>query len=790
VNPTQAKAAAATTSREGREDAEPRLGEAFVPCLRLFAAPALHTRQEGLSCEHDEELTSLIALSFDYGGTRVRASDGIERLFRSSGGALVPVERDLAGEADARRALERLGAIELACCDEISLLGDCEADYAVRVGGDAHALCAFTGEALPRLRALGWRVTVDEKYPFRVVEPDAGWFASLSPDAELPGWFSLELGVEVDGQRVDLLPLVVELVTDADGSDLRALERRFRTSYALKVDERHHVTVSPERMAGMIRVVIELYSGTGTRVAFPEVRAAALAGLDEAFQKNGTPLAWSDPARIIERARKVAATPRKIAEPPALKASLRPYQHEGVAFLQHLRACGVGGVLADDMGLGKTLQTIAHLCVEKAEGRLLAPALIVAPKSLVGNWARELERFAPHLRVVTLDGAGRHARWHLIGASDVVILTYPVLLREEERLSREAFYLLVLDEAQAIKNERSQAHRAIKSLSAEHRLCLTGTPVENHLGELWAIFDFLNPGLLGDALSFRRWYRQPIEGRRDPERLAALRAQVAPYLLRRIKRDVAKELPPKTELLSPVELRGRQRELYESIRVAAHADVRQAIRKKGLAGSTIPILDALMKLRQVCCDPRLVAMDAAQKVRESAKYEALLAMLETQLQEGHRVLVFSQFTSMLSLISDGLRERNLPHLALTGATRERQRVVDAFEAGRADVFLISLKAGGTGLNLTSADTVIHYDPWWNPAAQAQATDRAYRIGQARPVFVHNLYVAGSVEERVLGLQKRKRWLSESLLGDLADGPGTLTETDVDTLFAPLDPTDE
>ncbi len=359
-------------------------------------------------------------------------------------------------------------------------------------------------------------------------------------------------------------------------------------------------------------------------------------------------------------------------------------------------------------------------------------------------------------------------------------------MRDEERLARLPFHLLVLDEAQSIKNERTLAHRAIKSLEVEHRLCLTGTPVENNLGELWALFDFLNPGLLGDALSFRRWYRQPIEQQRDGERLAALRALLAPFMIRRIKRDVAKELPPKTELMSPVELRGRQRELYESIRVAAHADVRDVIKKKGLAGSTIPILDALMKLRQVCCDPRLVAMDAARAIVESAKCEALFAMLTTQLAEGHRVLVFSQFTSMLALISEGLRERGLRHLVLTGATRDRQGMVDAFERGQADVFLISLKAGGTGLNLTSADTVIHYDPWWNPAAQAQATDRAYRIGQSRPVFVHNLYVAGSVEERVLRLQQRKRWLSETILGDVGAGPAALTEGEVESLFAPIE----
>jgi SNF2 family DNA or RNA helicase len=456
-----------------------------------------------------------------------------------------------------------------------------------------------------------------------------------------------------------------------------------------------------------------------------------------------------------------------------------------VAFLQRAREAGHGCVLADEMGLGKTLQTIAHVCAEHAAGRLGAPALVVGPTTLVGNWARELARFAPALRVVILHGPERKSRWGEVANAHVVVTTYPVLVRDEERFAEQQFSLVVLDEAQAIKNARSQARRAVERIDAEQRVCLTGTPVENHLGELWSIFDWLTPGLLGDELAFRRFWRQPIEQRGDAERLLALRELVAPWVLRRLKRDVAKELPPKTELSVPVELGAEQRELYEAIRVAAHADVRRAIRTKGFAASAVTILDALTKLRQACCDPRLVAMNAARGVTDSAKLDALLDLLAEQLAAGHRVLVFSQFTSMLALVGEALRARGTAYLLLTGQTRDRQRVVDAFEEGRADVFLISLKAGGTGLNLTSADTVVHYDPWWNPAAQAQATDRAYRIGQSKPVFVHNLYVSGSVEERVMALQQRKRWLSTTLLGDATDG-AALGESDIHALFAPLE----
>ncbi len=747
-------------------------------------------RAEGLGCEYDEITAPLIELGFDYGGTRVRASDDRTRVFRSDRGSLVAVERNVAYEAEARRVLERLGALELACFDDLAVNPGCDAEYVVRVDGGAHLFCAFTANALPQLRALGWEVEIDPAYPFRVVEPDVPWFAAVAPDDALPGWFSLELGIEVDGARIDLLPLIVDLLDDAsaDGDGLGALGRRFPRSYALKVSETTHVSVSADRLRALLHVVIELYQGRhlpGKKLSFPAVRATALSKLDDAFRSQGSTLAWQDPQRIAERGRAITSRPQVATQPLQLKATLRPYQEEGVAFLQHLVANGVGGVLADDMGLGKTLQTIAHICTEKASGRMQTPALVVAPTSLVGNWARELERFAPHLSVTILHGTERHTRKSEIASSDVVITTYPLLVRDEDLLADCEMYLLILDEAQAIKNTRSQTHRAIKAIRAEHRLCLSGTPVENHLGELWALFDFLNPGLLGDEIGFTRCYRRPIEQRQDEDRLTALRELVAPYILRRIKRDVAKDLPPKTELFHRVELRGKQRELYEHIRVAAHADVRKVIKQKGLAASTIPILDALLKLRQVCCDPRLVRMDAARDVTKSAKYEALFALLDQQLAQGHRVLVFSQFTSMLALIAEGLKERGIDYLALTGATKDRQKMVDAFEGGQADVFLISLKAGGTGLNLTSADMVIHYDPWWNPAAQAQATDRAHRIGQARPVFVYNLFVAGSVEERVMRMQQRKRWLSTTLLGDGGEAP-VMGERDVDALFAPLD----
>jgi SNF2 family DNA or RNA helicase len=374
-----------------------------------------------------------------------------------------------------------------------------------------------------------------------------------------------------------------------------------------------------------------------------------------------------------------------------------------------------------------------------------------------------------------------------LATAQVIVTTYPVLIREQATLAELELYYVILDEAQAIKNHRSQSAAAVKSLRARYRLCLSGTPVENNLEELWSLFDFVMPALLGKLAPFKQRFQKPIERGGDQTRLLALRERVSPFVLRRMKEQVAKELPPKTELLRPVELDGPQRDLYESIRLAAHADVRKAIRGKGVTGSAIAILDALMKLRQVCCDPRLVRLPSARNVDKSAKRDLLFELLTGQLAAGRRILVFSQFARMLAILSEGLLERGIRHVTLTGQVSDRQRRVDAFQQGDVDVFLISLKAGGTGLNLTRADTVIHYDPWWNAAAQLQATDRAYRIGQTRPVFVHSLIVAGSVEERIVKLQQRKRLLSDSLFGNDETGQkGLFDFAEIEHLLAPLD----
>ena len=424
--------------------------------------------------------------------------------------------------------------------------------------------------------------------------------------------------------------------------------------------------------------------------------------------------------------------------------------------------------------------------MEKEAGRLDRPALVVAPTSLMGNWQEEAARFAPDLRVLLLHGPERAARFGEIAGHDLVLTTYALLPRDEQALRQQPFHLLILDESQYIKNHRSKAAETAALLTARHRLCLTGTPLQNHLGELWSQFQFLLPGLLGDEKQFNRDFRKPVERDGDSERNAFLTRRIKPFLLRRTKDHVAKELPAKTEMLREVTLAGAQRDLYETVRLAMDKKVRAAIASKGVARSQIVILEALLKLRQVCCDPRLVPARGARKgPAQSAKLSELTGMLEELLDEGRKILVFSQFTSMLALIEDELHVRGIDYALLTGETVDRSAQVKAFQSGKVSVFLISLKAGGVGLNLTAADTVIHYDPWWNPAVESQATDRAWRIGQDKPVFVYKLIAKDTLEEKIQDMQRRKAALASAVLSGGDTQTLQLSEDDLRAILAPL-----
>ncbi|MED5621489.1 DEAD/DEAH box helicase [Ideonella sp. BN130291] len=685
----------------------------------------------------------------------------------------------------------------------------------------------FWAEQVPRLQAAGWAVVVRAGFAHQsvpverwrlVIDPATGEERGREPAEPLgakvqalaalrqpprEGSWMLSLGVEVEGETLDLVPLLADLLK-RDARWLNAREIALIPDHAiigLRAPGGRRIEARAAPLKAIVGAMVDLLTDPqrqdgplplstweaeridGLRARLLAHSQAERAGEHGAWQLQGE----AGLAALAHRLRE-AGSPPPVAPPTGLGLSLRPYQLQGLAWLQYLREHRLAGILADDMGLGKTAQVLAHLLVEQQAGRLDQPALVVLPSSLIANWQAEAARIAPGLRVLTLQGSKRQQQFDRIAQHDVVFTTYPLLWRDIDALQQQPWHLLILDEAQMVKNAGSRAAGALRRLQARHRLCVTGTPLENHLGELWAHFDLLMPGFLGDARSFTRQWRKPIETNGETLRAQLLAQRVRPFILRRRKEDVATELPAKTEVVRRVQLQGQQRALYESVRLAADEQVRRVLERKSFAGAQIAILDALLKLRQVCCDPRLVKGPATAPGTERAKMEWLHDMLPELVAEGRRVLVFSQFTEMLGLVQQELTALELPHLVLTGETAvgERGRVVERFQAQEVPVLLLSLKAGGVGLNLTAADTVIHLDPWWNPAVERQATDRAHRIGQDQPVFVYKLVVEGSIEERILALQARKAALAEGVLGHDAEAAVKFSAEDLQGLLAPLD----
>jgi superfamily II DNA or RNA helicase len=651
----------------------------------------------------------------------------------------------------------------------------------------------FMASAVPALLAAGWELVVDEAFPYRLAAA-GDWYGTVDASTAKHSrtdttreWFDLRLGIRVDGRPVNLLPVLTAFLQDTLSHDTPEYCLAGANLF-VKLEDERYVQVALERIERIAATLVELFDQDSLNaqhaLSLPRCQLGRLAQLTEAA--DGPALQSQDAflsSQIADLKNFSAIEP--IAAPPGFQATLRPYQQEGLGWLQFLRRHGLAGILADDMGLGKTAQTLAHLALEKAQGRLDKPALIVAPVSVIGNWQQEIRRFTPELQVLTLHGARRHELFAAIERSDIVITGYPLLQIDSEILLARTFSFVILDEAQMIKNPRAKVSQMARSLRADHRLCLTGTPLENHLGELWSLFEFLQPGLLGDERQFQRHYRTPIEKQGDTRRAAALARRIAPFVLRRTKDAVATELPPKTQIVESIVLDERQRDLYDSIRLSMHRKVREIIQQQGLARSHLTVLDALLKLRQACCDPRLLPdADAQAQEIPSAKLEWLTTVLPELVAEGRRVLLFSQFTSMLRLIETAVTGLSIPYCLLTGSTVDRTSQVERFQSGAAPLFLISLKAGGTGLNLTAADTVIHYDPWWNPAVEAQATDRAHRIGQDKPVFVYKLIAQDTVEEKIMQMQSGKQTLASQLYADKTSTPTQMTAADVEALFAP------
>ena len=752
-----------------------------------------------------------------------------------TGGPVLRMQRNLAAEAD---AMDRVWDLGLTPVDPKSLQWRHRAAAATlgpvwTLAQEAH-FGDFWADVVPQLRAEGWSVVVHpgfahESVPVSrwklVIAPDTGELLAKEVDGPLgtrqrpvqklhlperEGAWLLSLGIEIDGEVLDLAPMLADLLR----RDVRWLNARQMAAIddiaiiSLRAPGGRRIDAPAGPLKAIVGAMVDLLTdptrkqlkdGDPLRLGAWEARRieALRAGLVQAH-RVGTVSGWSNDwqlqgdaglAQLAQRLRRIG-TPQPVAAPQGLQVQLRPYQLDGLAWLQYLRAQGLGGILADDMGLGKTAQALAHVLAEKEAGRLTRPALVVLPTSLLFNWQTEAARMAPGLRVLALHGASRGQRYLQIADHDLVLTTYPLLWRDVDALAAEPFHLLILDEAQMVKNAGSRSARALRKLQAPHLLCLTGTPLENHLSELWAQFDFLMPGFLGDMRSFNARWRKPIEENGETLRAQLLAQRVRPFILRRRKQDVATELPPRTETILRVQLQGKQRELYEAVRTTADKQVRRALERQSFDGAQITILDALLKLRQVCCDPRLVKGAKIHPGTERAKLELLADMLPALVEEGRRVLVFSQFTEMLMLAAEQLDALALPYLTLTGQTPPGQRgaVVKRFQAQdatSAPVLLVSLKAGGTGLNLTAADTVIHLDPWWNPAVEEQATARAHRIGQDQPVFVYKLVVEGSIEERMLELQARKAALASGVLGHDAAGALKFSEADLQALLAPL-----
>ncbi|MEX2335062.1 MAG: DEAD/DEAH box helicase, partial [Pseudohongiella sp.] len=604
----------------------------------------------------------------------------------------------------------------------------------------------FLARQIPALEQRGWRVQFDDSVHPNISNVEFEFDIS----DESSHWFELGLSLPLsDGRELNTTDVVAQWLKQGSPDEL------------IIPDEGEWLRIDTRALNTVQDLITELYNRKQLNkparlAAFQIAQLQDIPDLDY----RAAPMTQ----QLLQQLRDfngIEAVPLS----PQMQATLRPYQQDGLNWLAFLHRYHLGGILADDMGLGKTLQALALLQHIKDQGQLDTPALILAPTSLTGNWMHEAARFAPHLKVTLIHGPDRASAFAHIARSDVVITTYPLLPRDIEHYKDIHFSVLILDEAQAIKNPTTKISVQARRVNARTRLCLTGTPLENHLGELWSLMDFALPGLLAGRKTFQQQFRTPIEKHADAEQQKLLARRVAPFMLRRRKSEVVKELPPKTEIVQYVELAGKQRALYESIRVSMEKRIRDLVAQQGMQRSHIQFLDALLKLRQACIDPRLVKLEKAAAIREHAKMDWLTDNLPQLLEEGRRVLIFSQFTELLALIEQELTALDISYCKLTGQTRKRQEQIDRFQRGEASVFLISLKAGGSGLNLTTADVVIHMDPWWNPAVENQATDRAHRIGQDKPVFVYKLVAADTVEERIQQMQQKKQTLADRLFDD-------------------------
>ena len=608
---------------------------------------------------------------------------------------------------------------------------------------EEHEVYRFLDEGIPALLAEGEVYLTDAFRSMQAAPP------------------KISVGVSVHGSVLDLEVDTGEFPVGELKALLRSLHQkkryhRLRDGRLLRLDDSMEVLDE-------LNETLEL-SGAKLGQAHARLPLYRAPSLDWALSgQNGIRFNRDDAFRQLSRSFH-AVKDSEYTPPASLQKVLRKYQRDGYRWLRTLDGYGMGGILADDMGLGKTVQVLSYLLALREQGGNPLPSLIVCPASLVLNWAEECQKFTPELNCVVVDGDAAHRaqlaeQWD---GADVVVTSYDLLRRDETLYENQKFYACILDEAQAIKNHTTQKYKAVCQVRSQVRFALTGTPVENRLGELWSIFSFLMPGYLPPYKSFCSRFEKPITQENDPAAVRRLNQLTGPFILRRMKSEVLKELPPKTENVYRIELEEEQRKLY----LAAVVDAREKLRA-AKPEDKMAVFAVLMRLREICCDPRLIVDNWT---GGSAKLDACIELVTSAVEGGHRILLFSQFTSMLELLAKRLDAEGVSHFTLQGSTPKpvRAELVRRFNGGEASVFLISLRAGGTGLNLTAADIVIHYDPWWNVAAQNQATDRAYRIGQQNPVQVYKLIAQDTIEEKIVELQQAKQDLAETVTGS-ADG---------------------
>ncbi|MFT5505755.1 MAG: superfamily II DNA or RNA helicase [Gammaproteobacteria bacterium] len=598
----------------------------------------------------------------------------------------------------------------------------------------------------PVLEREGFQFSIANGFRYHYITTDS-WQVDIKELEQ--GGLQLGLLLSFDGEIVDLFELLSQLH--------RFNQTQFMDGSQLSLSDGRLLLLPAQQVNGIMSEFGDLLEKFDGGIRLPLSQVNRLDGLRKQLPDTAQ---WQGELSYLERASNLHQTPAMLSQIfDGVEAELRPYQWLGVCWLQHLRKHQINGLLADDMGLGKTLQTLAHLGLEQQRGALSSPALIVVPTSLLHNWAAELRQFTPQLKFKIVHGSGRQKTWGELQNYDVLISSYQLMVNDLERWQNQKLSWIILDEAHLIKNSRTQISRALRQLQSDFRLCLSGTPVQNHLAELWSLLDFLNPGCLDSYADFRRYYQKPIEQDGDQERMSQLQKRIAPFLLRRTKDQVAQDLPAKTEIDQHIILNEDQRRFYEKQVNTGRSELQYQLSNTEHSGQKqILLLTMLLKLRQSCCDPELLGVTGI----SSAKREHCIDMIEELVEEKRAILVFSQFTSMLDLLAQSLDKLDIKYLMLTGKSRNRQQLVDAFQRGEAAVFLISLKAGGVGLNLTAADTVIHFDPWWNIAAQQQATDRAHRIGQDRPVFVYKLIAKDTIEEKIALMQQHKAQISQQI----------------------------